>query len=65
MKLCEPSSLRAGDPVVFSLKLEERDRICLRCPLERCVGVENPRYPVRVEQRRVWREKNKQRRSNQ
>jgi hypothetical protein len=31
--------------------------ICLSCPLLKCVGIEKPECPIRVEQRRRWREK--------
>ena len=35
---------------------DERQReLCLSCALCDCVGIENPRCPIRVEQRRVWR----------
>lgn len=60
-KLFEFKSLRAGDPVVFSLSLAERDAICLRCSLADCVGIESAECSIRVEQRRIWREKNQER----
>lgn len=62
MKLLQSNSQRAGDPVNFSLSASERDRICLDCPLRDCVGIESRECPIRIEQRRVWREKHKQRR---
>lgn len=62
MKLLQSNSQRAGDPVNFSLSAIERDRICLDCPLRDCVGIESRECPIRIEQRRVWREKHKQRR---
>ena len=63
MPLCESRSLRAGDPVVFSLTLAEREPICLDCPLAECVGIESRDCPIRVEQRRIWREKNARRKA--
>jgi len=37
---------------------EERQRqLCLSCPLADCVGVESSACPIRIEQRRVWRER--------
>jgi len=60
-KLCESISLRAGDLVNISMKVVERDPICLCCALDDCVGVEDPVCPLRLEQRRRWRESNKQR----
>ena len=41
---------------------DERQReICLNCPLADCVDVTDPRCPIRVEQRRLWREQNRRR----
>lgn len=62
-KLCETSSLRAGDPLNIGMRVGERDPICLCCTLADCLGLENPNCPLRVEQRRRWQEKNKRRES--
>lgn len=63
MKSPESRSIRAGDPINFTLKLRERDAICLDCPLEDCVGIESRDCPIRIEQRRLWREKNAERKA--
>ena len=41
---------------------DERQReICLNCPLADCVDVKDARCPIRIEQRRAWREENRRR----
>jgi len=41
---------------------DERQReLCLSCPLADCVNVTDPRCPIRIEQRRLWREQNRRR----
>jgi len=41
---------------------DERQReICLNCPLADCVDVKDARCPIRIEQRRAWREQNRRR----
>ena len=41
---------------------DERQReICLNCPLADCAGIESPACPIQIEQRRIWREKNRRR----
>ncbi|MCI0390331.1 MAG: hypothetical protein MOB07_16395 [Acidobacteria bacterium] len=62
-KFLQSVSLRAGDPIHFSIRPAERDAICLRCPLAECVGLESRECPIRVEQRRVWREKDARRKA--
>jgi len=53
------SSAEAGAPSVainFTLGEERQISICLNCPLTDCVGIESKQCPIRVEQRRAWRE---------
>ena len=45
----------------FTIHLAEQDAICRDCPLADCVGADNRDCPIQVEQRRRWREINKQR----
>jgi|SoiMethySBSTD1v2_1073268.scaffolds.fasta_scaffold2535954_2 hypothetical protein len=35
-------------------------QLCLSCPLADCVGVESSACPIRIEQRRVWRNRRQQ-----
>jgi len=50
-------------PIGVNLTLtDERQReLCLSCPLADCVDVTDPRCPIRIEQRRLWREQNRRR----
>lgn len=63
MKLLESRSVRADDPINLTLKSHERDAICLDCALADCVGIESMACPIRIEQRRRWREKNAERKA--
>jgi len=47
--------------VNLTLTDERQREICLNCPLADCVDVTDPRCPIRVEQRRLWREQNRRR----
>ena len=40
---------------------ERQREICLNCPLIECVGIEHRNCPIRIEQRREWREQNRRR----
>ncbi len=47
-------------PEVFRHLRVDADRqreLCLNCPLDDCVGVNHPACPIRIESRRVWRER--------
>lgn len=40
----------------IAIKKAEQDAICLRCALPDCVGIEDRRCQIQVEQRKRWRE---------
>jgi hypothetical protein len=44
-------------PNVSAVDEDRQREICLGCTLPDCLGVENPRCLIRIEQRRVWRSK--------
>jgi len=45
------------EPTQCNLTLsDERQReLCLTCPLAECLDITSPRCPIRIEQRRLWR----------
>lgn len=45
------------------LRLNEQNAICLECPLRDCVGINNARCPIRIEQSRRKRDYDKRRRT--
>jgi hypothetical protein len=44
------------------IRVDEQTNLCLKCPLLECVGIESPRCPIRIEQRRRKREYDNRRR---
>jgi hypothetical protein len=50
------SALPRPEPII-ALNEETQRRLCLNCPLPDCVGVESEACPIRIEQRRAWRER--------
>jgi len=57
----EPEPCLNSGKVNITLTDERQREICLSCPLADCVDVTDPRCPIRVEQRRLWREENRRR----
>ena len=41
---------------VITLDEEVQMQLCLRCELDECIDITDDRCPIRIEQRRVWRE---------
>lgn len=53
-------SVETEAPEVFRHLRVDADRqreLCLNCPLDDCVGVNHPACPIRIESRRIWRER--------
>jgi hypothetical protein len=44
-------------PNVSAVDEDRQAQICLSCSLPDCIGIENPRCLIRVEARRLWRER--------
>lgn len=42
-------------PNVSAVDEQRQIQLCLSCPLSDCVGVESDACPIRIEQRRLWR----------
>lgn len=57
-----PSPTEAIEPGLNIYLSDERQReICLACPLADCLDITDRRCPIRVEQRRIWREQSHKR----
>ncbi len=41
---------------IIALTDERQRELCFSCALNDCVGVESAACPIRIEQRRIWRE---------
>ncbi len=43
----------------LAISADRQREICLNCPLADCVGVANETCPLRIEARRIWKQKRK------
>jgi hypothetical protein len=41
----------------LAISAERQREICLNCPLDDCVGVANNQCPLRIEARRLWKQR--------
>jgi hypothetical protein len=49
----EPPEIRTH----LAVSADRQRELCLNCPLPDCVGVNHLACPIRIESRRVWRER--------
>ncbi|MGE0128059.1 MAG: hypothetical protein AB7U82_08265 [Blastocatellales bacterium] len=48
----------APEPLTaLAVDADRQRELCLACPLDDCVGVQSAACPIRIESRRVWRER--------
>lgn len=55
------SSKRGRPPKEIRIPLSRVITLCADCPLRRCVGTGDARCPVRIETRKYWSRKNRNR----